>query len=82
MSSGEKIDLISIANIINNLVERPVPVFVCKEGLANEYTASDNRLRAEGVEMLQCSKPEAIDELLKYYYQIKEKIEIYGLLYQ
>lgn len=81
MSSGKKIDLISIANIINSLVETPVPIYVCREGLANEYTASNLRLLEE-IRVEELDIYNSIKLLIEFYTKVKNKIDIYFLLYQ
>lgn len=82
MSTGKKIDLVSIAYIINSLVEQPVPIYVCKDGLANEYTGNNCRL----VEELRYMKIQKIDmsisQLLAYYRKNLNNIDVYSLLYQ
>lgn len=47
ITTGKKVDLVTIAETINRLVENPVPIYVCKSGLANEYTADNKRLSLE-----------------------------------
>lgn len=79
--SGRKIDLISIAGIINELVEIPVPVYICKEGLANEYTASNVRLMSEFKEFSLSDIKQSISELLEYYKKNINDIDLYSLLY-
>lgn len=82
MSTGQKIDLISIANIINSLVDKPVPVFVCKDGLANEYTGNNSRL-IEELNYIKMEKMDAcISQLITYYRNNLTNIDIYSLLYQ
>lgn len=81
MSSGKRIDLVSIARIINSLVGNAVPIYVCKDGLGNEYTASNARLRKEYVTVSQEMKY-SIAALLEYYQGILDKIDTYSLLYQ
>ena len=82
VTSGKKIDLISIADIINNLNEKSVPVYVCKEGLANEYTASNERLIKEFKDFQLTDINQSIKELLDYYKQNINEIDLYPLLYQ
>lgn len=82
MSSGKKIALISIANIINSLVEKPVPVYVCKEGYANEYTANNTRLLTECSEYEMKNILNNINNLVEYYRNEENYIDIYSLLYQ
>lgn len=73
--------MISIANIINSLVETPVPIYVCREGLANEYTASNLRLLEE-IRVEELDIYNSIKLLIEFYTKAKNKIDIYFLLYQ
>lgn len=82
MTSGRKIDLITIADMINELVENPVPVYVCMDGLANEYTASNNRFVNEFKDFNISDMKQSISELLDYYKQNINNIDLYSLLYQ
>lgn len=82
ITSGEKIDLISIVDIINKLIKKPVPIYVCKCGIGNEYTASNKRLREEYVEFDNTNIEYSIKQLLDYYENVIDKIDIYSLLYQ
>lgn len=82
ITTGKKIDLLTIANIINKLVDNPVPIYVCKNGFANEYTANNKRLSNE-LFNFKCNKIEiSIGKLLYYYKNIINNIEDYFLLYQ
>lgn len=82
MSTGKKVDLVSIANIINSLVEQPVPIYVCKNGLANEYTGNNCRL-AEEFRYMKIQKIDmSISQLLAYYRKNLNNIDVYSLLYQ
>lgn len=83
VTSGEKIDLVTIAQIINTLSDIEVPVYVCKEGLANEYTASNKRLLKEyGNKINGFTKEEAIAALMEYYKKNIDIIDLYSLLYE
>ena len=83
MSTGSKIDLITISEIINNLVSTKVPVYVCQEGYANEYTADNKRLMSEiGNDFRYTLHKNAIGELLDYYRKHIDDVDLYSLLYQ
>lgn len=82
VTSGKNIDLITIADIINGFIDNPVPIYVCKEGYANEYTASNERLIKEFKEFKITDIRKSICELLKYYENNINHIDIYPLLYQ
>ena len=80
--SGQRIDLLSIAEKVKELCCADVPIYVCREGLANEYTASNARLLKELGSFEYTDTKDAISDLLKYYSSISEGINIMALLYQ
>lgn len=47
VSSGEKIDLVTLANLVNSVSDHSVPITVKNPGLAREYTGSNARLKHE-----------------------------------
>lgn len=81
VTTGKKIDLLTIANIVNSLRCEKLPIFVCKEGLANEYTSNNSRLLNEIKDMEFTPIEESIKQLLLYYKNNIDKIDIYSLLY-
>lgn len=80
--SGKPIDLLSVANMVNEISKKHLPIFVCKEGMANEYTASNTRLVAEMGEIPFTEHRTAINKLYQWYVCHQEVIELYPLLYQ
>ena len=82
ITTGKKIDLISIAGMIKKISKKDIPVYVCKEGLANEYSASNQRLLNEIHSFTFSPMEDAIQDLYIWYCSRKEDIDIYSLLYQ
>ncbi len=82
VTSGKRIDLMTIAEKILEISGINVPVYVCKEGLGNEYTASNERLANEFAEFNVTSLDDALLKLLKYYKEHLKDVDIYSLLYQ
>lgn len=82
ITTGKKVDLVTIAETINRLVENPVPIYVCKSGLANEYTADNKRLSLEVLNLKFRKMEKNISNLLKYYEENINEIDVYSLLYQ
>lgn len=84
--SGRKIDLVSLAKMVQEEAKKKdgidVPVFVCSEGLANEYTASNERLLKEIGNIEYTSFEKSIHDLYSYFKKNKEQIDIKALLYQ
>ena len=80
--SGKKVDLVTIAEKIKRISGKDVPIYICKDGLAKEYTASNRRFLEECPEFLITDMDTAITELLQYYSGILDSIDTYSLLYQ
>ena len=75
-------DLITIADLVNKVTNKSLPIYVCKAGLANEYTASNKRLINEMGNIQLMSMEESIKDLYGYYCSIKDEIDMLPLLYQ
>lgn len=75
--SGKRIDLLTIAKIVKELSGNDVPIYVCQEGLGNEYTGSNERLCGEVADFKSCCMSASIEDLLDYY---KTQIDLIGLL--
>lgn len=80
MVSGRRISLKEICEIVSKISGRQLPVFVCKDGLGNEYTASNERFLKEFPDFRFTDIEEAIKSLYEWY-QDNENINIYRLLY-
>lgn len=80
--SGEKVSLQEIANNIVKIAHKNLPIIVCKEGLAKEYTASNERLLKELNNFEFTDKLEAYSKLYKWYKNNENIIDMYSLLYQ
>lgn len=79
--SGSKISLREICEIVLEISEKKLPVYVCREGLANEYTASNVRLLSECFGLSFTPVERAIRELYQWYVQNEDIIDMYSLLY-
>lgn len=80
--SGRAIDLLSLSSIIRKVSKKDLPVYVCQEGFAKEYTANNDRLLNEIGEFEITEHIEGIKKLYNWYEQQKDKIDLYSLLYQ
>ena len=82
IASGRKIDLLTIAETVKELSGNDVPVYVCREGLGNEYTADITRLKTElpGFSVEDFSG--SARKLYEYYRGIETQIDLLSLLYQ
>ena len=80
MVSGTKISLKQICDIVNKVSKKELPVYVCKEGLAKEYTASNKRFLDECPGFEYTSLECAIESLYNWY-ENECKIDLYKLFY-
>ncbi len=81
ITSGRKIDLISLAEMVNQVAGKKLPIVVCSEGLANEYTASNRQLMNEIGDLPLTEYSQAVKELYEWYESQNEKIDLLTLLY-
>lgn len=79
--SGQRVSLMQICNEVLRISGKSLPVYVCKEGLAREYTASNERLMAEIEEFKYTPVEVAIQTLYDWYEEQEQDIELYKLLY-
>lgn len=78
--SGQAISLKEICQLVIKISGKNLPIYIGKEGLANEYTASNKRLVKEYSELKFTSYEEAVQKLYNWYKENRE-IDIYQLLY-
>lgn len=78
--SGTKISLAEICEIVRRVSGKQLPVFICKDGWGNEYTASNIRFLKEFSEFQYTDMEDAIKNLYEWY-QNKGNINMYQLLY-
>lgn len=81
VTTGKNIDLLTIAQIINRYNDNNFPIYVCKNGLANEYTSNNNRLLNEINGFNFTEIEESINILFDYYKHNRTDIDMYSLLY-
>lgn len=82
VTSGKRIDLLTLAGIVKKVSGKELPVFVCHEGLANEYSASNQRLLNELGSFTFTPMEVAIRDLYIWYHNHEEDIDMHSLLYQ
>ncbi len=80
MVSGKRISLKEICDIVLEISGKSLPVHICKDGLANEYTASNKRFIEEFPKFTYTPAKQAIEELY-HWYEGNVDIDIYKLLY-
>ena len=82
MCTGEPVDLVTLCNIVKEVSGKDYGTFVCKEGLAKEYTASNERLMKElGSDFRYTPVKQAVKELYDWYAAHEDMIDIYKLIY-
>ncbi len=79
--SGKRTDLLTIAGLVLRASGKQLPVYVCRDGLAQEYTASNERLLQEIGVFEYTPMETAVKELYKWYLEREEGIDLYPLLY-
>ena len=82
VTTGLRIDLVTLANLVLEVSGKTVPIYICKEGLGNEYTSDNSRLLKELGEISFTPVKAAIENLYQWYIENEEIIDIYQLLYQ
>lgn len=78
---GQRVDLYSLAQMVNEIAEYKQDIIVCQEGYANEYTASNDRIMQEIPEIEFTDMRTAVQELYFWYKEHQEEIDIYSLIY-
>ena len=82
ITSGKRIDLITLAETVKKISSKKIPIIVCKDGFANEYTANNQRMLREIGSFNFTPIEESITDLYNWYKNQEEKIDIYSLIYQ
>lgn len=80
--SGKKISLKEICEVVLKISKKQLPIYVCKSGIANEYTASNERFLKECSGFTYSQMEEAVSSLYEWYEQHIDKIDLLHLLYQ
>lgn len=80
MVSGQKISLEEICELVKKISGKNLPVYVCQDGLANEYTASNARFMKECPDFVYTPMEQAIENLY-HWYENECEIDLYKLFY-
>ena len=78
---GEKVDLYTLAEIVNEVADAPQPIITCQEGYANEYTASNARILQELPNISFTDMHDAVRKLYGWYRQHEDEIDVLSLIY-
>lgn len=65
VTSGKRISLVELAEMIIQISGKDLSYYLCEDGLAKEYTASNERLRKD----MDCDYVTSIEEAVKALYQ-------------
>ena len=79
--SGIRVSLYELAQLVNEGADVPRDIIVCSEGLANEYTANNDRIRAELPEWELTDMRAAVKALYEWYREHIDSIDSYSLIY-
>lgn len=79
MVSGNSVSLEELCRLVCRISEKDLSVYICKKGLANEYTASNMRFLKENPGFQYTGMEEAISQLFRWYET--QEIDMYSLLY-
>ena len=82
VASGVRVSLVEIAELVRFISGKNIPIYVCEEGIGNEYTASNQRLKNELIDFEFTRMKDSVEELYHWYEKREDKIELYPLLYQ
>ena len=75
VTTTESIDLLTIANMINNVSDYISEIHILNDGIGVEYTGDNNKLLSEIGDFKFTPQDEAITELRKYYFDIRETLD-------
>lgn len=81
LSSSRRMDLLSIAQIVKEEARVNVPIYVCQEGMGNEYSADNSRILAECDCLRVPTMAQSVAKLLAYYRSILDEVDLLSLLY-
>lgn len=82
ITTGKKISLVEIANMVKRISKQEMPIYICSEGMGLEYTAGNNRLKEEIPEIVFQPLEDSIAKLYQWYEKNQSQINMYDLLYQ
>ncbi len=82
ISSGRRTDLLGIAQIVKDEASAEIPIYVCMDGMGNEYSGDPSRILAECSCFHVAPLRESVNSLLNYYRTVLETVDMLSLLYQ
>lgn len=82
VTTGQRIDLLTLANLVLKVSGKELPIYICKDGLGNEYTSDNSKMLNEFGKFDFTPVEVAVEKLYNWYVENEEMIDIYQLLYQ
>ena len=78
--TGTSVDLITIAKIVKDVTKADVPIVVGQEGLKQEYSGSNARLRKELKDLRFTGLFEGVEKLRDFYFRNLDRIDKHLLM--
>jgi GDP-L-fucose synthase len=75
LTTGKKIDLITLSNIINNISDFKSEIVILNDGLNNEYTSDNRRILKELGNFKFTEYNNAIEKMIRYYESIINRVD-------
>ena len=80
--SGNAVSLVELAELVRKISGKELPVYIAKEGMANIYTASNERMLKQIGDFKYTDIETSVKKLYEWYEDKADSIDIYPLLYQ
>ena len=80
--SGKRYSLKELAELVVLESKKELPVFIAKDGIGREYSASNRRLCEEMIDFKPMEIKKSIHQLMDWYMEHQEMIDRFSLLYQ
>lgn len=80
--SGKRYSLKELAELVVSESQKDIPIFIAKDGIGKEYSASNKRLCEEMTDFKPMEIKESIHQLMNWYVEHRERIDRFSLLYQ
>jgi GDP-L-fucose synthase len=75
-STGQKISILDLAHIINEVGPNNVPINILNDGMNLEYTSNNDRIKQEIPDLIFTSHQEGIKQLFSYFQENLDTIDI------
>jgi len=79
--SGQRISLMELVDLVNEASGKETPVYVCREGLAREYTASNARFIQEFGNFDYTDPGTSVKALYRWFADHEDEIDLSALIY-